>query len=1173
MRIERIELIGFKSFADRTTFHFHPGITCIVGPNGCGKSNIVDAFRWVLGEQSAKSLRGEKMEEVIFNGSVSKKPKGMADVTMVLSGLHGTTQTPGTEDGEAGTESAQVTRRLYRSGDSEYLLNRNQSRLKDVKDLFLDTGLEVKSYSILEQDRIAEILNAKPQDRRILIEEVAGVMKYNVRKKEALSKLESSRSNLQRVNDIIIEVKKQINLLDRLAKKAERYKKLSAEMHSIELKIFKRDYGALSQSFENILSEFQELKENEASLRSEYSTIESASEKARLELLEKEKDLEKINNEFQRLEREIAENEKHSAIAKTEIHNNREYLEKLYQQENEFVRKEEETFLKQQERSKTEAEITLEINRHAELVQDKIDYVRTLDEELADKEFLLEENRKDIFKVSEELSQVRNEQGKLQSILDNLAHREASTLQDAEDLKKALSAIDDSLKNLESALLEMNNEMMLHNEKRTFLTNEISTHKEKVEHLREELSKKREELASHTSRISSLKEIVSDGTLKELLAEQSDFTLLATLSDIVDIDDTCEKAIESALAEKVNTLIVPSIENIESVLLSVKEKEIERVAFIPLHPSGHDGSQGLPEGVLGRATGFVRTKEEFAQVIKSLFDHIVIVQDLKTALELYAVGHREYYATLDGEVLEPSGTIIAGNVKGIFRRKREIRELETVIDHAKDIIARRQADLNTIQQTIEEKEAELKSIEAAIVEKEKEVSLQKLTAGNTRDERERKSRKLAYISLESEQIAKEKISIKQTLHEKETEYQAMIGKKEHLDRKSESLHEEITQRKKTIEERRSEITDLKLTMTTLRERVEAVHRDKENMIRELKEIAEKKEFLSAEIASIQSRIAQRASEMQEHEIKIKSLVTDADRLKDTISEKREILATENQALMAAEGRLKHLRDKIDAISQKTAELEIQKTEHRMKIESISDNVKQNYGHDIAVIEVDQLTDEDVTRLDDLRSKVKALGPVNLGTLEEYEELRSRYEFLKGQQEDLNKSIAELEEAIAKINTTTRRKLREAFDLLKAKFAEVFSKLFGGGRAELIMTDEHNILETGIDIVAQPPGKRLQNINLLSGGEKALTALSVLFASFLLKPTPLCILDEADSALDEANTEKFARTIQELSKDTQFIVVTHNRHTMSIADYIYGITMEEAGISKVISMQLVEAGSS
>src|SRR4030066_463036 len=304
MRIDRLELIGFKSFAEKTTFNFHPGITCIVGPNGCGKSNIVDAFRWVLGEQSAKSLRGERMEEVIFNGSVSKKPKGMADVTMIISGINGNNPpSPFAKGGEGGllneneessSDITYVTRRLYRSGDSEYILNKNQCRLKDVKDLFLDTGLEVRSYSILEQDRITEILNSKPQDRRFLIEEVAGVMKYNVRKKEAKAKLESSRTNLQRINDIIIEVKKQINLIDRLAKKAERYKRLSSELRSIELKIAKRDYQALKESFEVILSEYNTLKEEETLKKAELARIENLTEAKRLELLEKEKVLEQI---------------------------------------------------------------------------------------------------------------------------------------------------------------------------------------------------------------------------------------------------------------------------------------------------------------------------------------------------------------------------------------------------------------------------------------------------------------------------------------------------------------------------------------------------------------------------------------------------------------------------------------------------------------------------------------------------------------------------------------------------------------------------------------------------------------------------------------------------------------------------------------------------------------
>src|SRR4030042_2730728 len=425
MHIDRLELTGFKSFAERTKFNLHPGITCIVGPNGCGKSNIVDAFRWVLGEQSAKSLRGEKMEEVIFNGSVSKKPKGMADVTMVVSGLNesnpplpsfskGGQGGLSNENGEGISDVAYVTRRLYRSGDSEYLLNKSQCRLKDVKDLFLDTGLEVRSYSILEQDRIAEILNSKPQDRRFLIEEVAGVMKYNVRKKEAQAKLESSRTNLQRISDIIIEVKKQINLIDRLAKKAERYKRLSSEMRNIELKISKRDYQALKESFEGILSEYNTLREDESLKRADFARIENQTEAKRLELLEKEKVLEQIQIKFQNLEKEIAELEKSKAVAKTERDNHKEYLIKIYQQEKEFNLRGEELLSKQKELENIEAELLSEIEKMKELLKDKIDFLRSTEEEHVTKEEMLEERRREIFRITEELSSLRNDQSRLQ---------------------------------------------------------------------------------------------------------------------------------------------------------------------------------------------------------------------------------------------------------------------------------------------------------------------------------------------------------------------------------------------------------------------------------------------------------------------------------------------------------------------------------------------------------------------------------------------------------------------------------------------------------------------------------------------------------------------------------------------------------------------------------------
>ena len=1189
MRIDRLELIGFKSFAEKTTFNFHPGITCIVGPNGCGKSNIVDAFRWVLGEQSAKSLRGERMEEVIFNGSVSKKPKGMADVTMIISGVNGNNPPSPplakggeggllNENGESSPDITYVTRRLYRSGDSEYILNKNQCRLKDVKDLFLDTGLEVRSYSILEQDRIAEILNSKPQDRRFLIEEVAGVMKYNVRKKEAQAKLESSRTNLQRINDIIIEVKKQINLIDRLAKKAERYKRLSSEMRNIELKISKRDYQTLKESFEGILSEYNTLREDESLKRADFARIENQTEAKRLELLEKEKVLEQIQIKFQNLEKEIAELEKSKAVARTERDNYKEYLTKLYQQEEEFNVKEAELLIKQKELKKTEADLLSEIEKQKELLKDKTDFARFMEEELIENEELLEGERHEIFRMSEELSNLRNDQSRLQSSFENLNHRETSAAKDTENLKKILAEIDSSLKDLESNLLEKNNNLLLLNEKKGIITDELATSKNRIENLRETLSRLKEELASYTSRIESLREIIFDGSIKELLSGNLNFNLLASISDVIEIEDEYEKAIESALSEKVNSFILPSFNDIETAISALKEKGPGRTAFIPLNPpiskGGTEGILGekieVPEGTISRALSFVRTKEEFSGVAKSLFENIFIVRDLKTAFNLIAAGHNLFFVTLNGEVIEPSGTVIVGEVKGVFRRKREIRELEVTIEKNKMMIDRVQAELSSVQQLIERKEYDLRNIESSVIGIEKEVSLLKLTADNYRDEKERKSRKLAYLSIEIEQIINEKKSIEKLIIEKDTEIRSADSKKGDLEQHGASLQEEITQRRSNLEGYRADVTELRLSITSLTERIESVNKERETVVREITENNHKKELLSAEISSVKSRILQRETEMDTCEEKIRSLISVADEFKTEISGRKEVIETENQELRTAEHEMKLLRTQIDSVSQRIAELDIHRAEHKLKMENLSENIRLNYGLEIDAIEVDPLTEEDEPRLIELKEKVQELGPVNLGTLEEYEELRTRYEFLTKQQEDLNRSIAELEEAITKISITTRRKLREAFDALKAKFSEVFLTLFSGGRAELVMTDENNILETGIDIIAQPPGKRLQNINLLSGGEKTLTALSLLFASFLIKPTPLCILDEADSALDEVNTERFAKMIQEFSKDTQFIVVTHNRSTMSVADYIYGITMEEPGASKVISMQLVEA---
>lgn len=1174
MRIEKIELIGFKSFAEKTVFHLHPGITCIVGPNGAGKSNIVDSFRWVLGEQSAKSLRGEKMEEVIFNGSATKKPRGMSEVNLILS-----FDSP--EQGNGDSQSlTSVARRLYRSGESEYLINRSQCRLRDIKDLFLDTGLEIKSYSILEQGRIGEILNSKPQERRFLIEEVAGVMKYKIRRAEAQSKLESSRLNLQRINDIVTEVKRQINSLDRQVKKAERYKRLSSEMRSIELKMAKRDYIALKESLDRILAEHKSLKEEEALVRAELNKAENVIETKRIGLLEKEKSLDTVTSELQELEREIAETEREIAISTTESANLTEYMMKLSQQETDIVQKIVGIENRKRELDSMEKDLSTETETLRHELSQKNESVRGLETELSDKDELVESKRKEIFRIAEEISHIKNDLGRFLTSIDNLEKKHASIVKECDSSKEQLSVVEGGLKDTDGMLINKHNELILFGEKRKDLIADLEENRTKLEHTRDSIAAAREELASATSRLSSLREIMHEEISRDLITEH--LQIMASVAEIIDVDEIYEKAIENALSEKVKGFIIQSFEDISSAAANLKG--IRRTAFIPLNMLSEETNENYGisalkhDSVIGSAASLVRInsdKEIFSPVIKGLLSNIMVVKDLPAAYSLLSETNRGgknnklTFVTMDGETVEPSGAVFVGEGKGILRRKREIRELDTVIEQKKTETEHLGETLAATENALQGKEISLKDIESTIISVEKEISLFKLTAENQKEEIEKMSRKLAYLTIEAGEILKEKLSLKETVSEKEREVEEITARKTVVEQLISDMQEDISRNRERYEAERASITELRLSLNSYKERTEALKKEMDASLEMLTDLSKTHEMLTKEKSDIDSRIMQCKEEINRNNEKLKGLVLRADNLKIVISESREIIRSESEELIHSEQGSKGYRNRLDSLITTVNEADVSLAEHRLKIENLSGNIRQNYGMEIDSFEGEPLLSEEEERLSEIRTKIQELGPVNLGTIEEYEELKTRYEFLTKQQDDLNKSIAELEEAITKINSTTRRKLREAFEQLNTKFSEVFAILFGGGKAGLLMTDENNILDSGIDIIAQPPGKKLQNINLLSGGEKALTALALLFASFLIKPSPLCILDEVDAALDESNIERFARMLRELSGEIQFIVVTHNRVTMEAADYIYGITMEEPGVSKVISMQLVD----
>ena len=1173
MRIDKIELIGFKSFAEKTTFNLHPGITCIVGPNGSGKSNIVDSFRWVLGEQSAKSLRGEKMEEVIFSGSTTKKQRGMSEVTLILM-----FDSPEQGNGNSQTLTS-VSRRLYRSGDSEYLINRNQCRLKDIRDLFLDTGLEIRSYSILEQGRMSEILNSKPQERRFLIEEVAGVMKYKVRRAEALSKLESSRLNLQRINDIITEVKRQINSMDRQVKKAERFKRLSADMRGIELKIAKRDYAVLKEALDGIAANHQAAKQEEVVIRADLNTLENVQETKRIALLEKEKFLESVMSELQGLEREIAEIERAIAVSGTESSHLKESLTRLSQQEKDTVQRIDETDKRKIELESLETSLTTEIENLRQELTERNESVRGLEDELSETEGLIESKRREVFKVAEAISHLRNENGRFLAAIENIEKTDAAAVRESATVRDQLAELERGIKDTEGTLIGKKNELLLLTEGKEKLLADIEGYRANLDDVRIRIAKGREEVASASSRLDSLREIMHEEFSREILTEADTLHILASVAEVIEVDEAYEKAIENVLAEKVTGFILPSFEDIANAASVLKQRGIGRTAFIAQNVPFERGAAGAErEGnahadlVIGRASDLVRVqadKEAFSLVIKALLDNVTVVQDLTAALSLLAARSGSTLVTLDGEIVEQTGAVTIGEGKGFLKRKREIRELGALLRQKRDEIERLEGMLAGSETALQDRKASLKDIETAAIAAEKEISLLRLTADNQEGEKEKINRKLAYLHIEQEQVVREKESLKASVAEKESEMQMMAARRTEVEQAIAHMQEVVAHKKGNYEAERVSITDLRLSLNSCRERTESIKKELELSLNALADLSGGKDRLVGEKVDIESRIVRCGEDIQRGNETLKMLVVKADSLKAMISEDKEIMRAASEELTRTEQETKAFRHRLDALTAMLAEREVAMAEHRMKLENLTEGIRQNYGVEIDSFEAETVTPEDEDRLLELREKIQELGPVNLGTLEEYEELRIRYEFLTKQQDDLTKSIAELEEAITKINSSTRKKLRDAFEQLNGKFSEVFTYLFGGGKAELILTDEHNILDTGIDIIAQPPGKKLQNINLLSGGEKALTALSLLFASFLIKPSPLCVLDEVDAPLDEANVGRFGKMLRELSDKIQFIVVTHNRITMEAADYIYGITMEEPGVSKVISMQLID----
>ncbi|RJQ51885.1 MAG: chromosome segregation protein SMC [Nitrospiraceae bacterium] len=1170
MRVERLELTGFKSFADKTVFNFHSGITAIVGPNGCGKSNVVDAFRWVLGEQSAKSLRGDSMEDVIFLGSATKKTKGMAEVTLVLSDITRHSSNGSGDESRTAISEISVTRRLYRSGESEYLMNKVQCRLKDIKNMFLDTGLELKAYSILEQGKMDHILSSKPQDRRFLIEEVAGVMKYKVRRTEALNKLEASRSNLQRLQDIIAEVKRQISTIDRHAKKAERYKKLLEEIKDIELRIAKRDSKALRDEISGLVLSEDAFKVKEAGIVTNLHATEALMEEKKRLCADDERRLGEIKMRLYSIEKEVAEDEGKTALLRSDCDNLRERTEALLRRDGELAAESEDTVRAIREMETARAEMTGELGSLGTMLEDKTVVFSEAENGITALERDLETLRKDLFSKAEETSALKNEMSQLSLRIENISRKAEKSSQDIGLLKDSLSSLLTATGEAQNERLRAEEELVAVKNVKEALFNKLREKKMELSANEETLHREREEAAAMSSKLESLREL--DQLQRSSLDEK--VKALCQVADIFETSSRYETALEAVLGDKLNAAVVTDRNEIMGALRHISERKSKRSGFITFNsapaylPARKDVSGS---GIIGKAGDFVTVKEDFRKIAEALLHDVVLVDDLGAAFSLRETHDAPFYfVTLNGEVLEPSGMVFGGSGKEVLKVKRMVKELEQDISAKKLKISADENAVSANREEIVSLENDIISADGKIFSQEKYRHALEVKLAGLDEEKERLRKKHEYISLEITDDYAEKDNLKKLLEEKDGVRLRLESEKLEIEGSIMNVQETLSGRKEALEKIRSGLTEIKLNLASIREKIASAGKELGRLNDLVHEIENRKRNMAAERSSIEESIHLKEQEISEKEDAVKGKIISAGELRDEVSGAEETLESRHAELAVIEKQQKSLSAELESVRVELNHAGMKKMELSMKLNYLKEDILKTYSLEIETADIaDTVSVEEEEDLARLRERLQEIGPVSLGTLDEYEELKSRYEFLTKQRDDLQTSIDALQDTIQKINRTTQQRLTEAFNALNEKFREVFTTLFGKGRAELHLTGEESILDAGIEIVAQPPGKKLQNLMLLSGGEKALTALSLLFAGFMIKPTPQCILDEVDAPLDESNTGRFISLLKKLSENIQFITITHNRRTMEAANYIYGITMEEPGSSKVVSMHMAD----
>ena len=1181
MFLKRLELQGFKSFADKTVLEFMPGITAVIGPNGSGKSNISDSIRWVLGEQSMKSLRGNKSEDIIFAGTQNRKSLGFAEASIVIDN----------SDGKLPIEFAEVvvTRRIFRNGDSGYFINKTPCRLKDVLELFMDTGIGKDGYSIIGQGKIDEILSNKSEDRRNIFEEAAGIVKYRARKTESEKKLEQTKLNLLRINDILSEIEANIEPLKKQSDKAKKFLELRDELKSIEIGLFlynidnyKEQLKKLAEDIDIILSE---QKEEESRL----SVIQNLKENLKLELEEVITKIEETQNLGFESEKKIEQINSEINVAETKITNNIQNRE-TYLKEIEELNKRN-TEIKEEKDNRISKKDNLLANREkfAKELEEKEKTLNEISSKFSDEEKKIEEKKKQVEQNTEVKYENREKINTIEINNDNLSKR-GKTVQN--EITDTISKLDEK-RMIKSELLKTFNEKEAKRNECEKRLNEIKTKKDeantKILNYENKINDLSTELRVKDSKQKFLSEMEKEKegysrAVKALLLECEKDSKLnkgvkGVLANIITVPTEYQTAIETVLGQTLQNIVTETEEDAKKLIEYLRKNNLGRASFLPIASvKGKKVDRLIKnnlQGVIGIASDLVKADKKYEGIVLNLLGRTVVVENMDTAIILArqnSYGFR--IVTLKGDIINPSGAISGGSIaqktSSIIGRTSQIKELEKEIEKLKQEIEKVSKEKEEYEESIEDLLEEITSIEQSSQEIQIEYATEKQRIESLEESILNLETRLESLKTESKQIEqtileneKQKSTIKEKTMELEKEIEAISGE-------IQAFAEKDKENQKYIDDLNFEITNLKISLSSFDE--------SNNSMQEILERIETE--LQANTSKIESKQEQSKQVLEENEkLKktIENLKQSIEQIKqevslssETVEKLKQEKIEKNNSITKTETEIEEKYGIIEEIKNQANKLEVKKSKIDVELEQIINKMWEDYEitpNTAGEYKKPNNIAETTKNVKNLREKIKELGSINIDSIEEYKQTKERYDYMCEQRLDLENSSNKLKKVIQDMTKIMKEQFEAQFKTINKNFGEVFKELFGGGKAELRLTDEEDILNCGIEIEVQPPGKKLQNMSLLSGGERAFTAIALLFAILKINPAPFCVLDEIEAALDDVNVYRFADYLKKFTQDTQFLVITHRKGTMEASDTVYGITMEESGISKLLSMKL------